>query len=121
MDNLAQVTPDKFQKNDNVIAIQDHQQQMTSRENHSVSKHEIHFVQKFLTKHGIGNTPNNEKLPNNQIVIYIKNPSPIFYPEGYEMQKLQTPFQGNSSNFLNICDSPDFMDKLADEIRADKK
>ena len=33
MDNLPQVTPDKFQTNDNVIPIQDHLQQMNSSEN----------------------------------------------------------------------------------------
>ena len=110
---LAQITPDKFQTNDNVIGIQDQQQEMTSSENHSVSKQDNHFVQKFLIKDGIGNAPNNNKSPNNQIIISINNPSPMFHPQGDEMQQLQTPIQGNSSIFWNLCNSPDFMDTLA--------
>ena len=116
MDNLAQVTPDKFQTNDNVIPIQDHLQQMNSSENCSVPKHDNHFVQKFLKKDGIGNAQNNNKLPNNLIVVSINNPSLLFHPQGYDMQQLQTPIQGNSSNFSNLCDSPDFMDTLAKKI-----
>ena len=75
-------------------------------------KNDNHFVQKFLTKDGIETTPNNEKLPNNKIVL-SNNPSPMFHPQGFKMQKVQTPFQGNSSDFSNLCDSPDFMDTLA--------
>ena len=89
---------------------------MTSSENRSVTRKDNHFVQKFLTKDGIGNTPNNEKLRDNQIVISINNPSPMFHPQGFEMQKVQTPFQGNSSNFSNICDPPDLMDTRAKKI-----
>ena len=89
---------------------------MTSNENRSVSKHDNHFVQKFLTKDEIANTPNNEKLPNNQFFISINNQSPMFHPQGYDMQKRHTSFQGNSSNLSNLCDSPDFMDSLAKKI-----
>ena len=83
---------------------------MTSSENRSVTKNSNHFVQKFLTKDGIGNNPYNAKSP----IIY--NPSPMLNPQCYEMQKVQTPFQVNSSDFSNICDSPDFMDTLAKKI-----
>ena len=113
MDDLAKVTPDKFQTNDNAIGIQDQQQKITSSENCSVTKNNNYFVQKFLTKNGIGNAPNNDKSPNNQTVISINNPSPMFHPQGYDMQQLQTPIQGNPSIFLNLCTSTDFMDTLA--------
>ena len=60
MDNLAQVTPEKFHPNDNVIPIQDHLQQMNSSENCSVSKYYNHFIQKFLTKDRVRNALDND-------------------------------------------------------------
>ena len=107
-----------FKKRDIVIPNQDNQEQIISTPKDTSNQNSNDFLRKILTKNGIANTPNNEKLPNNQIVISISNPSPIIHlqPEGIQMQKLQTPFQGNSSNFSNICDYPDFMDTLAKKI-----
>ena len=65
MNDLTQATPDKFQKNDDIISNQKHQLQMTSGQNCSVAKNDNYFIQKFLTKDGNGNSPNSEKLPNN--------------------------------------------------------
>ena len=89
---------------------------MTSSENHSVSKQDNHFVQKFLIKDGIENAPNNNKSPKNQVVISINNPSPIFHPQGYDIQQIQTPIPDYSSNFSNLCNSPDVMDTLTKKI-----
>ena len=50
MDNLAHVTPRKFQKIDDTIQSQEHQQQMNSSQNHSVPKITIILYRKKLNK-----------------------------------------------------------------------
>ena len=73
---------------------------MNSSQNCSVTKNGIHFVQKFLTNYGIGNTPNNEKMPNNrllspqtiQVLCFLLNLKVI------KRRKFKPPFPGNSSD-----------------------
>ena len=90
MDTLAHITPDKFQKYDDIIPSQDHQEQMNSGEYHSETKKDNYYVQQFLPKCGFVNAPNNEKNLTIKFVISINNPSPIFYPPplAYQMQKV---------------------------------
>ena len=37
--------------------------------------------------------PTMDKLPNNQIIIYINKIRPLFHPQGYQMQKIETHFK----------------------------
>ena len=101
-----------------MIPNQEHQKQIISSPKDTSIKNGKDFLQKMLTQDGIANTPKNDKMPNNQIVISVNNPSPIFQPQpqAFQMQNVQTPFQGNISNFSNMCDSPDFMDTQAEKI-----
>ena len=64
MDDIAHVTPDKFQKRDIVIPNQDNQEKIISSPKDTPKQNGYDFLQKILTQNGIANTPKNDKMTN---------------------------------------------------------
>ena len=71
MDDLTHVTLDKLKKMTFSFQIKTMKNKLPQVKNMLRKKNGNNALQKILTQYGIANTPKNDKMPNNQIVIYI--------------------------------------------------